>query len=174
MDETEVRFSGRLLGIQKLVDVGTKCVEVVTHFYDKASEVLDHIGDVLGDGSDALKAYALMKVHEHKFETDSNYATLKKKVAIQELRYKQSDLDRSRTRLEREIKELRAKRDKMAKEIYAPGVKETLKDGTSEVVDKPIKKNAAPRERKPLTHHMDIPAAVLEARVETPVSAASP
>lgn len=173
MDETEVRFSGRLLGIQKLVDVGTKCVEVVTHFYDKASEVLDHIGDVLGDGSDALKAYTMMKVHEHKFETDINYAPLKKKVAIQELKLKQSGIDQRCTLLEREVKVLTSKRDRLAKEVYTLGSKNILRTGTTEVVDKKV--NGVVRDRKPLTHHMDLPAAVIEARVETPVSiAASP
>lgn len=148
MDETVARISGRLVGGQKLVDI-------VTHVFEKTSDVLDHASDVFGDLQDYLKARTITLVLEHKYQSDDEYQKWKKKAELQRFRFECSDLDRSRTKLEREIKELRARKEKLIRELRNPGSsKPSMKAGTVEVTE--ARGADVQRERKPLTHRMDI------------------
>jgi chromosome segregation ATPase len=178
MDETGAHLSGRLFGIQKLVDASSTVLQVLgdkmkiqLKALDKVPDVLDHISDVMGELQTALQAYSLMKMLEHKFESDPEVMQLKKQVALVELRHKRSDLDRTRTKLERKIKELQVQKEKL--ERRSPGVNHALKDGTTQVNGS--KPSQMSREKKPLTHRIDLTSAVeglKDAAVEPPAAEA--
>lgn len=146
MNDTQVKLSG--VGVTKLVNA-------LGNFFDKGTDVMDHAAEVLGDAGDALKAYAQKTVHELQFESEEEYSKLKKKVAVMELRAKQSGLDRKRIKLEREIQVLENRKAKLDKNPRGE-VKQRLKSGTADV------RHLGPVSMSegvipPLTHRLDLP-----------------
>jgi hypothetical protein len=169
MDDRGAHFSGRLFGIQRLVDAGSTVLHVLTDkmriqlkALDKIPDVLDHFSDVMGEAQTALQAYSLTKTLEYKLKSDPEVMQLTKQVLLVELRSKRSDLDRTRTLLERQIKELTAKREKLTRR--SPGVNQALKAGTTEVNG--ARAPQMIREKKPLTHRLDL-APIIDGTKET-------
>lgn len=152
MHENEVKVTGRLFGIQKLVTA-------LGIFFEKGSELVDHCGDVFGKVQDlceeaqaALRAYSLTKTLDYKIRSDPEYMALEQQVAKIELKQKRSDLDRVRTKLEKRIRELVQEEERLKRR--KTGVNQALKNGTTEV--KSNKASQLSREKRPLTHNIDL------------------
>ncbi len=172
--DTEIRFSGKMLGINILIGTVTACFEAATKVFEKSVDVLDHAAEILGESKEALQAYTIMKVHEHRIATDPVFAPLKKRRDVLSLQEEISALDRSRiarsaahTKKEREAQVLKNRLENEKGERRGPNIKQSLKTGTA-AVGQSEKFIAVVREGKspqPLTHHMSLP--VVEAPQES-------